>query len=768
MVRELTVLPTFETTTLEVAGIPAFHYDRTLEQELADGAISEEQARRLLEFMMTIRAFEEMILALRMQAYDPVKDLDFEYRGPTHLSIGQEATSVGCAAVLGLTDYITSTHRGHGDGIAKGCFAVYQRDTATLKQVLGIDPDADVAEDDLREQAMEHHLFRTAAELFGRDAGYCRGRGGGMHIADFSVGHLGANAIVGGSLGIAAGAGMSARYRESGQVCLCFAGDGAYCNGIAFEALNVASMGQFTNHELTDRPFGVPTIFAIVNNQYSMTGQVIGEVTGLDFMARRGAGFRPDNLSAEVVNGMDVLAVMDGIRRAAELCREGNGPVVRELVCYRYHGHSLSDPRNEYRTKDEEAAWRAVDPIATFAAQMVQAGVCTDDDVGALRERVEQRQARAAREAAQAREPQPSEVLTFMYSSGTSETVPAEAAEPRMVAQPEPIARKDGKISFKEAIREALVEEMMRDNRVIFYGEDVADYGGAFKVTKGMVEDFGRDRVFNISISEAAIVGSAVGAAMTGLRPVVELMYSDFEFQAGDQLYNQAAKWSYMSGGYASVPLVVRSSVGAGKGYGGQHSQSLESHSTHIPGIKVVVPSTPYDAKGLLKTAIRDDNPVIFCESQALYNDTDEVPAEDYTIPFGQAAVRREGGDITLVSWGQVARLTLRAAEILAAEHGIEAEVIDPRTLIPFDIDTVLRSVRKTGRVIVASQATRTGSYTGEVAAQVQERAFDYLDAPVGRIGALDGISPQSYVLEQAFLPNADTIVAAARELVGK
>jgi pyruvate/2-oxoglutarate/acetoin dehydrogenase E1 component len=346
--------------------------------------------------------------------------------------------------------------------------------------------------------------------------------------------------------------------------------------------------------------------------------------------------------------------------------------------------------------------------------------------------------------------------------------VPAEAAKPRLVAEPEPIERKDGAISFKEAIREALVEEMLRDSRVIFYGEDVADYGGAFKVTKGLIEVFGRDRVFNASISEAAIIGSAVGAAMTGLRPVVELMYSDFEFQAGDQLYNQAAKWSYMSGGSTAVPIVVRSSVGAGKGYGGQHSQSLESHSTHIPGIKVAVPSTPYDAKGLLKTAIRDDDPVVFCESQALYNDTGDVPADDYTVPFGQAAVRREGGDITLVAWGQVARLTVAAAEMLAADHGIEAEVIDPRTLIPFDIDTVLRSVRKTGRVLVASQATRTGSYTGEIAAQVQELAFDYLDAPVGRIGALDGISPQSYVLEQAFLPNADTIVAAARELVGR
>ena len=309
---------------------------------------------------------------------------------------------------------------------------------------------------------------------------------------------------------------------------------------------------------------------------------------------------------------------------------------------------------------------------------------------------------------------------------------------------------------------------MLRDNRVIFYGEDVADYGGAFKVTKGLLEVFGRDRVFNISISEAAIVGSGVGCAMTGLRPVVELMYSDFELQAGDQLWNQAAKWSYMSGGQTAVPMVIRSSVGAGKGYGGQHSQSLESHSTHTPGLKVVYPSTPYDVKGLLKTAIRDDNPVLFCESQALYNEMGEVPAEDYTIPFGVAAVRREGGDVTIVAWGKVAQDALEAAEILEREHAISAEVIDPRTLVPFDYDTVVRSVQKTGRAIVASQACRTGSYTGEIASQIQERAFDYLDAPVLRIGSLDGVSPQSEVLEKAYLPDASTIVAAARELVGR
>ena len=251
-------------------------------------------------------------------------------------------------------------------------------------------------------------------------------------------------------------------------------------------------------------------------------------------------------------------------------------------------------------------------------------------------------------------------------------------------------------------------------------------------------------------------------AFMTGLRPVVELMYSDFEYMAGDQLYNQAAKWHYMSGGQTNVPLVVRTSTGAGKGYGGQHSQALESHSTHTPGILVVYPSTPYDAKGLLKTSIRDDNPVVFVESQQLYNLKGKVPEEEYLVPFGQAAVRREGTDVTIVAWGLLANMMHEAADRLTAEYDVQAELIDPRTLVPLDMEAIAASVRKTGRCVVASQACRTGSYTAEVASQIEQAAFDYLDAPIERIGSADAISPQSEVLERAFLPGADDIVQAA------
>ncbi len=763
MVRDLTVLPRFEPDELGFPTIPVFQYDGSLKEELAAGTLAGEDALDLLEWMLSIHAFEQMIIALRMQSFEPLREMGFRYRGPTHLSIGQEAASTGACSAVRWTDYITSTHRGHGDAIAKGYVAIKRRTEEELRAWIGAEQARDLCGRQLREAAKAEHVYRTAAELFGKADGYCRGRGGGMHIADFSSGHLGANAIVGGSVGIATGAALRNRFLNEDRVVLCFAGDGAFANGVVMESLNFAAMAQFTNPELAERPRGLPIIYAIVNNQYGMTGQQRGEVTGVEFLARRGAGFAPEAMRAEVVNGMNVLAVRDAVCRAADACRRGEGPALLELVCYRFHGHSLSDPRTEYRDKEEEAAWRACEPIQTLKDQLVEAGVADFDAVAELEERVARRHEEAALRAARSADPDPCEVTRYVFTASRCDEVPAQFAEPATLAQPPRAEREGGQTTFKEALREAMAEEMLRDERVVLYGEDVADYGGAFKVTKGLLEAFGRRRVFNTAISEAAIIGTGVGAAMTGLRPIVELMYSDFEFQAGDQLFNQAAKWHYMSGGQTTVPLVVRSSVGAGKGYGGQHSQALEAHACHTPGIYVVCPATPADAKGLLKSAIRDDNPVLFVESQALYNLKGEVPQDpEHLVPLGRAAVRREGGDVTIVAWSLLAHMMGKAAEKLADDHGIEAELIDLRSLIPLDLETVLRSVRKTGRCVVACQACRTGSFTAEVAARIQERAFDYLDAPVARVGSADAISPQSEVLERAYLPGVADLVEAA------
>ncbi|RPJ49737.1 MAG: pyruvate dehydrogenase, partial [Acidobacteria bacterium] len=486
--------------------------------------------------------------------------------------------------------------------------------------------------------------------------------------------------------------------------------------------------------------------------------------TGVAHLARRAAGFADNNMHAEIVNGMDVLAVRDALLRAAEGCRDGRGPYLIELNTYRYYGHSLSDPRNEYRTREEETAWRAVDPVENFKGQLVQAGLLDEPGIADLEARVRERNACAARRAAEAPDPRPEDVIKYMYTSTVENDVPDRYSRVE-VKEPVVFKRVNGELTYRDAIKEALFEEMKRDARVLCYGEDVADYGGAFKATKGLLEAFGRDRVFNTPISEAAICGTGVGAAMIGLRPVVELMYMDFGLMASDQISNQAAKWHYMSGGQYEVPMVIRVSVGGGKGYGGQHSQTLESMFAHIPGLYVVYPSTPAEAKGLLKSSIRDNNPVMYVESQLLYGMKGPVPEGEFLIPLGQADIKREGRDITLVGWGPAVVDALKAAEQLS-EQGAEAEVIDLRCLVPLDLDAVFRSVRKTGRCVVTSQCVHIGSFTAEIAARIQEEVFDYLDAPVLRVDAKDGIAPQSHILEAVFLPNAKDIVNAARSIL--
>ncbi len=753
--------PVFKPMVIDCGKIPCYTFKGNLAGELQAGRVDRAAAARLLEDMLTIREFEEMIVKLRSGAYTPLPD--YNYRGPTHVSIGQEAASTGACAAMAPTDYITSTHRGHGDSIAKGCSAIRALPPERLRQRV---PDYHGSENGLVEAALEDHVYRTIAELFGKETGYCRGRGGGMHIADFTLQHLGANAIVGGGVPIATGAATACRYLENGRIVCCFAGDGAYANGVVLESLNWAAMSQFAN-EMSRHPRGLPIVYIMLNNHYGMTGRAEKEVAGVTRLARRAAGFANNNMHAEVVNGMDVLAVVDAVRRAGELCRKGEGPCLVELDTYRYYGHSLTDPRTEYRTRDEEAAWKAVDPIAVYRAQLLAAGVMSEPEIAGLERKVSERNARAAQRAAAAPEPSPADVIKYMYTDTSAQTVPAEFQRSAVaLALPEIKRTGAGELTYKDALKEALVQEMLRDRRVILYGEDVADYGGAFKVTKGLLEAFGRERVFNTPISEAAICGTSVGASMVGLRPVVELMYMDFALMASDQIGNQAAKWHYMSGANVELPLVIRASVGGGKGYGGQHSQTLESVFAHIPGIYVVYPATPYDAKGMLKSAIRDNNPILFVESQLLYNIKGAVPEDDYLVPLGQAEVKRAGADLTIVAWGPALHDALRAADELAAE-GKSAEVVDLRSLVPLDIETVLASVRKTGRCVVASQCVHNGSFTGEIASTIMERAFDFLDAPVLRVDAKNGIAPQSHILEAAFLPNAGDIIAAARQVLG-
>ncbi|MCB9141138.1 MAG: alpha-ketoacid dehydrogenase subunit beta [Anaerolineales bacterium] len=320
-------------------------------------------------------------------------------------------------------------------------------------------------------------------------------------------------------------------------------------------------------------------------------------------------------------------------------------------------------------------------------------------------------------------------------------------------------------LSYLEAIREALQQEMRRDPRVFVIGEDVGVYGGAFGVTRGLVEEFGEQRVIDTPISELGIAGAITGAALTGMRPVGEIMFMDFTTLATEQLVNQAAKIRFMFGGTATVPFVLRCPAGSGTGAAAQHSQSLENWFVHVPGLKVVMPSTPYDAKGLLLAAIRDDNPVIFVEQKLLYKTRGPVPEEDYTVPLGKADIKRAGRDLTIVATGVMVARALEAAEQLARE-GIEVEVVDPRTLKPLDAALIIQSVSKTGRVLIVHEAARTGGYGGELAAIIAEsEAFDYLDAPIVRLAGRDMPIPYNRTLEYHTVPQVENIVEAARQL---
>ncbi|MFP3904570.1 MAG: pyruvate dehydrogenase complex E1 component subunit beta [Armatimonadota bacterium] len=761
MPRDIDVLPHFQRGQIDIASIPMFLYEGDLASEL-EGDLSAQEALRMLDHMLHIRNFEQTIVQLKSGRYKPLGD--FRFIGATHLSIGQEAVAIGTMSALKPDDYITSTHRGHGHSIAKGAFVLERSDTEYLLDYL--DDAADKYDFDpsdrqsVLESAIQEHLFRTMAELFGKEEGYCRGRGGGMHIADFNMGHLGANAIVGGSYAMAVGAAMAADKMDTGKVCVCLVGDGAANNGICHEAYNFAAMDQFQD--------GCPVIFLVENNQYGMTGQQVGEVTGIQRLARRGAGYNKQNMNAEVVNGMDPLAIRDAVKRASEKCRNGEGPVLLEALTYRFKGHSLSDTCDTYRSDEEECAWMEKDPLKTFPRQLLDNEIVTAEELQQRQDRAADRIEKSALMAAEATDPKPEDITDGLYAATTSDDIGDEWATPEDELLEEPQkARRDrqGRILARHAVAEALTEEMVRDRRVIVYGEDVADYGGAFGATRGMLEVFGRNRIFNAPISEAAIVGTAAGASMAGMRPVCEIMYIDFILMAMDQLGNQAAKNRYMFGGKATLPMVVRTSIGGGKGYAGQHSQSLEAVVTMFPGLKVVAPSSPYDIKGLLKSAIRDDNPVVFIEHQHVYTDKGEVPEEEYTIPLGEGTIVREGTDITLLAYSWM-RIRAEEAAELAEDAGISVELIDPRTLRPLDTDLIASSVKKTGHLVCVQQAPSVGCYAEHIAYKAQEACFDDLKTPVRIVAAHDVPPPMAAPLENENLPSPEKIFRNIKEVL--
>ena len=680
---------------------------------IEEQALTREELITLLRQMMEIRALENNIAELLGKAV---------LKGASHLYAGQEAVAVGAISVLRDDDLITSTHRGHGHAHAHG-----DRVART--------PDAKQA-----------HYDRMMAEVLGRSGGYCRGKGGSMHIADVEHGNLGATGIVGGNIPVAVGAALAQKLRGTDRVVLCFFGEGASNEGTFHESLNMASL------------WDLPVVFIAENNMYAMSVPW-AKASKLPDVAERACAY---GIPGEVVDGMDVLAVRGAVARAVERARQGEGPTLIEAKTYRWYGHSHSDPR-AYRTKEEEAAWKQRDPIRMLKGDLEAVGLLREPEYEQLETAVEEKLDTAMSYSEASPEPDPNEVETDVFApvKWTAADIEAERVLRERVRR-DPQMRQ---IAYSQALVEAMREEMQRDPGVFIMGEDVGLYGGAYGATRGLWQEFGEWRVLDTPISEATIGGAAVGAAMAGMRPVAEIMYVDFTPLAMDQIANQGAKNRYMFGGKTSVPMVIRTEGGAGRAIAAHHSQSLEALWTHFPGIYVVMPSTPYDAKGLLKASIRDDNPVMFIEHKMLYKEKGPVPEEDYIIPLGVADVKRTGQDVTIVTYSRMVYRALEAAEILAKD-GIEVDVIDLRTLKPLDIDTIVASVKKTGRLVGVTEAYENTSFINEVMAQVNERAFDYLDAPMIRVAAANVPVPRAEVLEYRAIPNVQRIVTACRKVV--
>jgi 2-oxoisovalerate dehydrogenase E1 component len=630
-----------------------------------------------------------------------------EIPGFVHISIGQEATAVGACWPLGPADYISSTHRGHGHCLAKG---------------------------------ME--MAPMFAELFGRQTGVCAGRGGSMHIADPTIGMLGANGIVGAGLPISVGAAFASRLRGTDAATVAFFGDGAVATGAFHEAVNLAAVWK------------LPIVFFCENNGYAEFSPAATQHPVP--VAERALAY---GIEAIEFDGGDVATIATSMERLVGRLRCGEGPFLVEAHTHRWHGHYEGDPQ-KYRPEGELAAYEAVDPIERARQRMLEDGI-DQVTIAAARDAVELELEAAVAEARAAPEPDRSTLFDFVIAPRAPIAAYAPDAEARTRA-----AQDVEEWKMIDAVRGALEHELHHDPDVFLAGIDVGRGGNVFAITRGLWEQW-PDRVLDTPISETAIIGLAVGAAAAGLRPVVEIMYLDFIGVCLDQLLNQAAKLRFMTGGAISLPMTVRTQFGSGRSSGSQHSQSLEALLAHIPGLTVVMPSTAADAYGLLRAAIRDPNPVIVIENRALYGHREQRCADDHIVPIGQAAVVRAGRDLTIVSMSRMVRESLKAAAELEA-IGIDAEVIDLRTIVPMDWPAVFASVTKTSRLLVAHEAITDFGVGAEIAARVADELFWALDAPIRRVGAPYTPAPYAPSLEREWMPGSATIVAAAKKLVAQ
>lgn len=794
MPKKLDITPKklFAPGAITFTDIPINQYKKTLAQEKK--LFSADDFKTVYHDMMVLRTFEQIIDDIKKTgAY---KGIAYDHAGPAHLSIGQEAAAVGQAWSLDVNDSIFGSHRSHSEILAKGLSAIRKLDDDKLMEIMKTFFDgATLAvveknhDGDVKSLARKFLVYGAYAEIFARTTGFNKGWGGSMHAFFTPFGVFPNNAIVGGSGSVAPGAALFKRVNRKDGIVVCNIGDASFGCGPVWEGMMFSSMDQY--RQLWDESLGggLPILFNCFNNGYGMGGQTQGETMGYEFLARIGAGVNPEQMHAERVNGYDPMAVIDAVARKKDILLSGKGPALLDVATYRVAGHSPSDA-SSYRSMEELQAFIDADAIPNYRDKIVKGKVASATEMDAIKSEVEEFVFDLFKTAIDP-EVSPYESMdsrfieTVTFSNKTVEKF--DDREPEFLEKLEDneqyqrIQKKDrfainakGKevpsmkqYNFRDAVFEAMVHRYSIDPTMTAFGEENRDWGGAFACYRGLTELLPYHRLFNSPISEAAIVGAAVGYALSGGRAVAELMYCDFLGRSGDEVFNQLSKWQAMSGGVLNMPVVLRISVGFK--YGAQHSQEWSAIMNHIPGLKICYPVTPYDCKGLLNKALAGTDPVIFLESQTLYGKGEffhegGVPEGYYEIEIGEPDVKKTGKDLTIITFGPTLYKGLEAADELA-KYGVEAEVIDLRSVNPLNYDKLIESIKKTGKVVLASESVERGSVMHNVAANLTQLAFDYLDAPPAVVGARNWVSPAAE-LEEMYFPQAHWITDTVHERI--
>jgi len=780
---------------IEFGRIPVNLYNKSIADEKKN--FSNQDFIRIYRDMVIIREFETMLNLIKTT--NEFNGISYNHPGPAHLSIGQEASAVGMAYTLGVDDFIFGSHRSHGEIIAKGLSAINSLGEDNLYRIMSTyfgGSTLKVVEKrfqgSIKELAIHFLLYGALAEIFARENGFNKGLGGSMHAFFTPFGIYPNNAIVGGSGDISVGAALFKKINRKPGLVVCNIGDASMGCGPVWEGICFATMDQYKTLWEGEHRGGLPLIFNFMNNLYGMGGQTMGETMGFGILARIGAGVNPEMMHAERVDGYNPLAVIDAFRRKKKIIDEKKGPVLIDTLTYRISGHSPSDA-SSYRSKEEIEAWQKEDSILSYGNSLVNEGIVKQESLDDIRSETLEMMTHILKLTVNDDisprldlTTDPDAIGKMMFSNGSEDKMDDGTPEVLIPLEENPRVRslknkerfykdKDGKpvskaklYQLRDGIFEAIIDRFYKDPTLAAWGEENRDWGGAFAVYRGLTEALPYHRLFNSPISEGAIVGTAIGYGMCGGRVIAEIMYCDFLGRSGDEVFNQLPKWQSMSGNIIRMPVVIRVSVGSK--YGAQHSQDWSSLTAHIPGLKVVFPATPYDAKGLMNSALQGTDPVIFFESQRIY-DTGEmfhpegVPEGYYEIPLGEPDIKREGKDLTILTIGATLYPAIKAADTLRENYGLEAEVIDARSLVPFNYMPVIDSVKKTGRILLASDASSRGSFLKEMAQTITELAFDYLDAPPVVVGSRNWITP-AFEMEEYFFPQPGWIIDAIHEKI--